>query len=54
MTEGAVKAAVHRLRQRFGSLLREEIAHTVADPAGIDDEVRHLLLVIKPWEPARD
>lgn len=52
MTEGAVKAAVRRLRQRFGRLLREEIAETVADPEEIDDEVRHLLLVIKPWEPA--
>lgn len=52
MTEGAVKAAVRRLRQKFGGLLREEISQTVADPAEIDDEVRHLLLVIKPWEPA--
>ena len=51
MSEGAVKAAVHRLRQRFGGLLREEIAQTVADPAEIDGEVRHLLTVIRPWEP---
>jgi RNA polymerase sigma-70 factor (ECF subfamily) len=51
MSEGAVKAAVHRLRQRFGALLREEIAATVSDPAEIDGEVRHLLLSIRPWEP---
>ncbi len=42
MTEGAVKVAVHRLRQRYRKLLREEIAHTVASPAGVDDEIRHL------------
>ena len=51
MSEGAVKAAVHRMRQRFGQLLREEIADTVADPSEVDDEVRHLLTVIRPWEP---
>ena len=49
MTETAVKAAVHRLRQRFGRLLREEIAQTVADPAEVDDELRHLLSVVRPW-----
>jgi RNA polymerase sigma factor (sigma-70 family) len=41
-TEGAVKVAVHRLRQRYRKLLREEIAHTVANPAEIDEEIRHL------------
>jgi len=42
MTEGAVKVAVHRLRQRYRGVLREEIAQTVADPAEIDDEIRQL------------
>jgi RNA polymerase sigma-70 factor (ECF subfamily) len=42
MTEGAVKVAVHRLRQRFGSVLREEVARTLADPDDVDDEIRHL------------
>ena len=42
-TEGAVKMTVHRLRKRFGELLREEIATTVRDPEEIDDEIRHLL-----------
>ncbi len=42
MTEGAVKVAVHRLRRRFGALLREEIADTVAEPGEIDDEIRYL------------
>ena len=42
MTEGAVKVAVHRLRQRFGSLLRDEVARTLNDSADVDDEIRHL------------
>jgi RNA polymerase sigma-70 factor (ECF subfamily) len=42
-TEEAVKTSVHRLRQRFGTLLRQEIAETVSTPEEIDDEVRHLL-----------
>ncbi|MHB1034653.1 MAG: RNA polymerase sigma factor [Pirellulales bacterium] len=42
MTEGAVKVAAHRLRQRYRKLLREEIAHTVASPDEIDEEVRYL------------
>jgi len=46
MTEGAVKVAVHRLRRRFGALLREEIADTVADAGDIDDEIRYLFKVL--------
>jgi RNA polymerase sigma-70 factor (ECF subfamily) len=42
MTEGAVKVAVHRLRQRYRELLREEIGRTVHDPEHIDDEIRSL------------
>lgn len=41
-SEGAVKVAVHRLRKRYRALLREEIAHTVASPAEVDEELRHL------------
>ena len=43
MTEGAVKTAVHRLRQRYGQCLRAEIAETVGSDDEVDDEVRHLL-----------
>ena len=43
MNEGAVRVAAHRLRRRFRELFREEIAHTVARPEDIDEEVRHLL-----------
>lgn len=41
--EPAVRVYVHRLRKRFGNLLREEVATTVADPADVDAELRHLL-----------
>lgn len=41
--ESAVKVAVHRLRKRFGSRLRAQIADTVADPGEVDDELRQLL-----------
>lgn len=43
LNEGAVRVAVHRLRRRFRELFCEEIAHTVARPEDIDEEVRHLL-----------
>lgn len=46
MKEPAVRAAVHRMRQRFGKALRDEIAETVADPSEVDDEVRHLLEIV--------
>jgi RNA polymerase sigma-70 factor (ECF subfamily) len=46
MSEGAVKVALHRLRRRFGELLRSEIAHTVCSPEEIDDEIRQLFAAI--------
>jgi len=46
LTEGTVKVAVHRLRQRFRELLRAEVAHTVARPEDIDGELRHLIAVV--------
>ena len=47
MTENAVKQAFHRLRQRYRELLREEIAHTVMAPGDIEDELRHLIAVLR-------
>ena len=46
MTEGAVKVAVHRLRQRYRELLRASVANTVADPLEVDGELRHLMNVL--------
>jgi DNA-directed RNA polymerase specialized sigma24 family protein len=45
-TEGAVQAAVHRLRRRYGDLLRGQIAATVGDPADVDDEIRSLFAAL--------
>jgi RNA polymerase sigma factor (sigma-70 family) len=47
MSEGAVKVAVHRLRQRYRKLLRAGIAGTVSDEANLDDEMRYLLAVLR-------
>jgi RNA polymerase sigma factor (sigma-70 family) len=46
MSEGSVNVAVHRLRKRYGELLREEVAHTVSSREGIDEELRYLLAVV--------
>jgi RNA polymerase sigma-70 factor (ECF subfamily) len=45
-TEGAIKVAVHRLRERYGALLRAEIAQTVSRPEEIDEELRCLLTAV--------
>ena len=47
MTENAVNQAFHRLRERYRQLLREEIAHTVMTPGDIEDELRHLIAVLR-------
>src|SRR5207249_4926940 len=47
MTENAVRQAFYRFRQRYQSLLREEIANTVATPGDIEDELRHLIVVLE-------
>jgi len=46
MTEAAVKVAVHRLRRRCRQILRAEVAQTVADPADVDEELRHLMAAV--------
>ena len=47
MTENAVTQAFHRFRRRYQLLLRQEIAHTVATPGDIEDELRHLIAVVR-------
>src|SRR5262245_13271199 len=47
MTENAVRQASYRLRQRYRQLLHEEIAHTVMVPGDIEDELRHLIAVLR-------
>jgi RNA polymerase sigma-70 factor (ECF subfamily) len=47
MTGGAVKAAAHRLRQKFREALRAAIAETVCSAEEIDDEIRNLFEVFQ-------
>jgi hypothetical protein len=38
--------AVHRLRRRYGELLRQEISQTVAGPTDVEEEIRSLLAAL--------
>jgi RNA polymerase sigma-70 factor (ECF subfamily) len=46
LSEGAVKVAVHRLRQRYGAILRAEVADTVNGEQEVDAELRDLLRAV--------
>ncbi len=46
LSEGAVKVAVHRLRQRYGELVRAQVADTVSRPEQVDEELRHLFAAL--------
>jgi RNA polymerase sigma factor (sigma-70 family) len=47
MTDNALRQALHRFRQRYQVLLRDEIAHTVAIASDIEDELRYLISVLR-------
>lgn len=57
LSESAVRVAAHRLRQRFGALLREEVLQTVGDAREVDAEIRWMLDVVRgageesAWRP---
>lgn len=46
MNPAAVKSALHRLRGRFRELLRMAVAATVSGPHEVEDELRHLRMVL--------
>lgn len=46
LTEGAARAAMHRLRTRYRERLRREVAQTVAEPGEVDEELRYLIAVV--------
>jgi RNA polymerase sigma factor (sigma-70 family) len=46
LSEGAVRVAVHRLRQRYRASLRAIVGETLGDPSDVDDEIRYLLSVL--------
>src|SRR5947209_1766481 len=47
MSEGSLRVAAHRLRERYREALRTEVASTLATPTDIDDELRHLMIVLQ-------
>jgi RNA polymerase sigma-70 factor (ECF subfamily) len=47
MTEGAAKMTVSRLRERYRRLLRAEVAQTLANPKDVEEELRHLLAILR-------
>src|SRR2546430_7682496 len=47
MTDNALRQTFHRFRHRYQVLLREEISHTVAIASDIEDELRHLISVLR-------
>ncbi len=46
-SEGAIRVAVHRLKQRFAELLRNEVGQTVESADEVDQELQYLLAVLK-------
>ncbi len=47
MTDNALRQALHRFRHRYQLLLREEISNTVAIASDVEDELRHLISVLR-------
>jgi RNA polymerase sigma-70 factor (ECF subfamily) len=47
MTESAVKVTVHRLRKRYRTLIRAEIANTLENPEEVEEEIRHLFRALE-------
>ncbi len=43
LSEGSLRVAAHRLRQRYRELLLEEIANTVGSPREVNEELQHLM-----------
>jgi len=42
----AVDAAIHRVRQRFGALLRREVRQTVSSESEVEEEIRYLISIL--------
>jgi DNA-directed RNA polymerase specialized sigma24 family protein len=46
ISEAAAKQEVYRMRKRFGEVLRDAVAQTVAHPDEVDDEIRYLIDIV--------
>lgn len=51
ISEGVVKVTLHRFRARLRELIRQEVADTLADPAGVDEELQHLFAALARPDP---
>lgn len=47
LSESAMRSAVHRLRERYRALIREEVGLTVSAPSEVDEELRYLITVMR-------
>ena len=47
MSEGAARVTLHRMRESFRQILRAEVAATVESSSEVDDELRHLIAVLR-------
>jgi RNA polymerase sigma-70 factor (ECF subfamily) len=47
ISEGAVKVAIHRLRQRYHVLLKAAVAETVSNEKDLGDEMRYLVKLLR-------
>ena len=50
VTESEVKRLLHRMRQRYRDLLRDEVAQTVERSDDVDEEIRYLCVVLAAME----
>jgi DNA-directed RNA polymerase specialized sigma24 family protein len=46
LSPAAIAMSLHRMRQRYAELARDEVAVTVESPDDIDDEIRHLMAIV--------
>ncbi|HEX7860528.1 MAG TPA: sigma-70 family RNA polymerase sigma factor [Verrucomicrobiae bacterium] len=46
VTVGAIDVAIHRMRHRFGAILRELVSDTVSSDADVDEEIGYLISVL--------
>lgn len=51
LLESTLRSHIHRLRQRYRQLLREEIGRTVAGPGDVDEEMRYFLSLVSELTP---
>lgn len=47
ISPGAVKVAVHRLKNRYGEIIRQRVRDTVTNPEDVNGEIAHLLTVFR-------